>query len=55
VIEGSLQPFERDGSTVGARELTLHDLPWPASALEGAGEAIVQMKVTLSFHRAEPR
>jgi Subtilase family len=49
VIEGVLQPFERDGSTVGTKELTLHDLPWPASVLERAGAALVQMKVTLSY------
>ena len=49
VIKGALQPFERDGSTIGTKELTLHDLPWPASVLERAGAMLVQMKVTLSY------
>lgn len=49
VIEGSLQPFEKDGSDIGTKDLILHDLPWPATELERAGDATVQMKVTLSY------
>src|SRR5262249_33533042 len=29
--------------------MMLHDLPWPAEVLEGLGQQIVQMKVTLSY------
>jgi len=36
VIEGSLQPFDMDGSSVATRNLILHDVPWPVDVL---GEA----------------
>lgn len=49
VIEGSLQPFEKDGSDVGTKDLILHDLPWPGAVLQQAAAATVQMKVTLSY------
>jgi hypothetical protein len=29
--------------------MKLHDLPWPAEALEALGQTLVQMKVTLSY------
>lgn len=49
VIESFLQPFKMDGSTVGTKDLILHDLPWPRTELEQAADAPVQMKVTLSY------
>lgn len=49
VIEGEIQPFFLDGSTVKTRDMILHNLPWPSEALEALGETQVQMKVTLSY------
>jgi hypothetical protein len=49
VIEGNVQPYQADGSEIKTRDMMLHDLPWPDEALEGLGQQIVQMKVTLSY------
>jgi hypothetical protein len=49
VIQGSLQPFDHRANNVATKDLVLHDLPWPAAALDRAGAETVQMKVTLSY------
>lgn len=49
VIESELQPYEAEGSSVKSRDIMLHDLPWPADALNALGEAMVEMRVTLSY------
>ena len=49
VIEGIVQPYETGGSGVRTKDMVLHDLPWPGEVLEGRGQEIVQMKVTLSY------
>jgi hypothetical protein len=49
VIEGNVQPYDGSEGPVKTKDMILHDLPWPADALEELGQAIVQMKVTLSY------
>jgi hypothetical protein len=49
VIEGTVQPYAASGGGVKTKDMILHDLPWPADALEGLGQTIVQMKTTLSY------
>ena len=49
VIEGSVQPYEGDGSDIKTKDMMLHDLPWPNDVLEQLGQELVQMKVTLSY------
>jgi hypothetical protein len=49
VIEGNMQPYAADGSEIKTKDMMLHDLPWPDEVLEGLGQQIVQMKVTLSY------
>lgn len=49
VIEGNVQPYTADGSEIKTKDMMLHDLPWPDEVLEGLGQQIVQMKVTLSY------
>lgn len=49
VIEGTLQPYQGQGSTVRTKDMRLHDLPWPTGELEALGQQLVQMKVTLSY------
>jgi hypothetical protein len=49
VIEGSVQPYAADGSEIKTKDMMLHDVPWPDEVLEGLGQQIVQMKVTLSY------
>lgn len=49
VVEGQIQPYFLDGSTIKTRDMMFHDLPWPSEVLEERGEAIVEMRVTLSY------
>ena len=50
VIERELTPFQRSpGKEPGLRDMNLHPLPWPREALEALHEAIVEMRVTLSY------
>lgn len=49
VVEGQMQPYFLDGSTIKTRDMMFHDLPWPSEELEELGEAIVEMRVTLSY------
>lgn len=49
VVEGQLQPFRLENSTIKTCDMVLHELPWPTGALEELGEEVVEMKVTLSY------
>lgn len=49
VIEGTLQPYRRDGSTTRLNEHNLHELPWPTEQLREHGDADVELRVTLSY------
>ncbi len=49
IIEGTLKPYDKDGSTIKTRDMHLHRLPWPTQVLEDLGEVNVQMRVTLSY------
>ena len=49
VVEGELQPFQLAGATAKARDMILHDFPWPRAELEGLGDSLVTMRVTLSY------
>jgi hypothetical protein len=49
VIENSLQPFAKDGSQIGTKDMVLHELPWPSAALARWGESDVELRVTLSY------
>lgn len=49
IAQDSLQPFEKRGSSYVARDLNLHQIPWPAEVLQELGEAEVEMRVTLSY------
>jgi hypothetical protein len=49
VIEDSLQPFRLDAGSGKNNEMVLHALPWPRAELQEAGEAIVRIKITLSY------
>ncbi|MCJ7857676.1 S8 family peptidase [Corynebacterium kalidii] len=47
VTQDQFTPFE--GREFSMRSLRLHDLPWPAEALEALGEKDVRLRVTLSY------
>ena len=49
VIESDLQPFLLEEAKTRSRDMILHDLPWPADALNALGETPVEMRVTLSY------
>ncbi len=49
IIEDELQPFENTPKGTRTKDMQLHDLPWPVSALEALGETEVEMTVTLSY------
>lgn len=45
VAQASLHPFRKKK----LREMHLHELPWPKSALEALGDTSVRLRVTLSY------
>jgi hypothetical protein len=45
VVQESLRPFE--GNSM--HEMVIHDIPWPARALQDLGDTTVKMRVTLSY------
>ncbi len=49
VIQGALQPFDKEGSTVKTKDMHLHRLPWPSSVLQDLAEIDVRMRITLSY------
>jgi len=49
VLQGSLQPFDKDGSRCKTKDMHLHRLPWPTRVLQDLGEIDVRMRVTLSY------
>ena len=50
IVQDRLTPFQRDkGKEPKAREMHLHQLPWPLEELEALGETPVEMRVTLSY------
>ena len=50
VVQESLHPFKKDSKkSPTARDMHLHNLPWPVDVLEDLGETQVEMRVTLSY------
>jgi hypothetical protein len=50
VVEDSVHPYKKEkGKSPASRDMNLHALPWPREALEGLQDALVQMRVTLSY------
>ena len=51
VAESAIHPYERDGQSSNgkAREMNLHELPWPIEQFTDLGETQVQLRVTLSY------
>ncbi len=51
IAEARIHPYERDGASNSgkAREMNLHQLPWPIQELDALGEAQVRLRVTLSY------
>ncbi len=50
-IQDELQPYWKDDNDhrVKTRHLNLHLLPWPRTELQGLGETVVGLRVTLSY------
>ena len=51
IAEGLIRPYERENDDVEgkAREMNLHELPWPTAELEALGASPVRLRVTLSY------
>jgi hypothetical protein len=51
ISESTIQPFKREGTEQDgtAKEMNLHELPWPIQELEALGETQVRLRVTLSY------
>ncbi len=49
IAQQTLRPFDREGSEVKTKEMGIHALPWPRQQLLDLGEAMVEMRVTLSY------
>jgi hypothetical protein len=49
IIEDEIQPFEKHSNKPSMNEMRLHTLPWPEELLLELGEALVELRVTLSY------
>lgn len=49
VLQESLIPYVKEGSTIKLGKMNLHELPWPVAELQALGGANVALRVTLSY------
>ena len=49
VIQEEIRPFRKATGAPVTSDMHLHHLPWPRTALEELGAAVVEMRVTLSY------
>jgi len=49
IAQQPIQPFKQNKSDVKFNEAHIYPLPWPTKVLEELGEALVRLKVTLSY------
>jgi subtilase family protein len=50
VCQDSLQPYEkRDDGSYATRDMMIYKLPWPKSLLQQAADAMMRLRVTLSY------
>jgi hypothetical protein len=49
IAQEHITPFVKEDSDIKTNQMHLHALPWPREALQDLGEAIVEMRVTLSY------
>lgn len=50
VAEETLIPFKQKGSAGATDELAVHQLPWPRNKLIELDDALVQLRITLSYY-----
>lgn len=53
VLQETIKPYRVEGSNIRLNTINLHELPWPATALQALGEATVALRITLS-HFVDP-
>jgi hypothetical protein len=49
VVQASIQPYTKIGSTGKMNEMHLHKIPWPTEVLRSLGNTEVELRVTLSY------
>jgi hypothetical protein len=49
MVEDTLTPFNKEGSSVKMRDMKVHQLAWPNDVLAQLGDAHVELRVTLSY------
>lgn len=49
VHQGTIQPFQLDGSQTKTNHFVVHSLPWPRAALQALHAASVTVRITLSY------
>ena len=50
IVQGEIQPFCKDGSSVKMNEMHIHSFPWPNEVLRELGETEVKLRITLSYY-----
>jgi len=53
VVQETIKPYRVEGASIKLNAVNLHELPWPAAALQALGETTVALRVTLS-HFVDP-
>lgn len=49
VLQETIIPYVKSGSSINLGSLNLHELPWPSAVLIANPDALVEMKITLSY------
>ncbi len=49
VLQETIVPYVRSGSSRRLGQVNMHDLPWPRAELEALGETSMALKITLSY------
>jgi hypothetical protein len=50
IMQSSLLPFKKSGSSISLNEMHLHKLPWPEEVLLSLGAIDVKLRITLSYY-----
>lgn len=50
IVQGTIQPFIKEKSTVKMNEMHIHSFPWPRDILLSLGETPVKLRITLSYY-----
>ena len=49
IVQGELQPFDKQDGRYQMKDMHLHRIPWPSEVLQSLGDTAVELRITLSY------